>query len=219
MYSLCYSGNYCVSGNAVAYYFDKDWSCIHPLKTMTCKHLGSIVGGSFMTGFFGLGDFIFDLLKGVPCCTSFLTTCCVPCLKLFELVRSDAMAYINITGIPFCNSSRTCEYLCNNSAIFEGSQNTSRVYRLASHIFLIGLNCILALYVKGNIAPTALFVVFVLTFFIVTFCISIHADAAEALIICYLTDEEWNKREGIKTNPIYDNHDKSSLHGMNMKQS
>lgn len=27
---------------------------------------------------------------------------------LFDLVRTDSYAYINIAGIPFCNASRQC---------------------------------------------------------------------------------------------------------------
>ena len=170
-----------------------------------------------MTGFFGLGDFIFDLLKGTSTCHRILKTFCMPCLKLFELVRSDSMAYINITGIPFCNSSRTCEYLCNNSMVLEEAQSSSRVYRLCSHIFLIGINCILALYIKGNISPMALLVIFVLTFFIVTFCISIHADAAEALIISFLVNEEWEKRNIMVTDPIFNPLDREAFPALRMK--
>lgn len=151
-----------------------------------------------MTGFFVVGDFIFDLLKATDCCHTILRTCCMPCLKLFELVRSDSLSYIHISGIPFCNSARTCEYLCNNSMILDEAQSSSRIYRVCSHILLVGINCILALYIKGNISPMSLLVIFVLSFFIVTFSISIHADVAEALIISFLVNEEWQKRKMLK---------------------
>lgn len=174
------------------------------MKTLVCKHFGSVIAGSFMTGFFTLGDYIFDLLKGESdggCWDRFLGCFCGPCLHLFELVRSDAMAYINLTGNPYCNSARTCEYLCDNSRVMENSQTFSRGYRISSHLLLAGINGILALYIKGFIAPSALLVIFALTFFISTFFISIHADAAEAITITFLANEEWEKRKVRAQNP------------------
>lgn len=83
-----------------------------------------------MVGFFSLADFLFDIIKPdnymgmygrcyYPIC-GWLTS-------LFELVRSDSMAYINLTGLPYCNSSRYCEFLCNNTRLYHGSQSVSRV--------------------------------------------------------------------------------------------
>ena len=36
---------------------------MYPVKLLLCKHLGSVIAGSFMTGFFSIPDLIFDLLK------------------------------------------------------------------------------------------------------------------------------------------------------------
>lgn len=47
--------------------------------------------------------------------------------SLFELVRSDAMAYINISALPYCNASRYCEFLCNNTRLYSGNQSACRV--------------------------------------------------------------------------------------------
>lgn len=37
------------------------------------------------------------------------------------------MAYINLTGIPYCNASRYCEFLCESSKLDTGSQSINRV--------------------------------------------------------------------------------------------
>jgi hypothetical protein len=126
MYSMGYVVNYLVSGNAVSWYFlpeNSQWSYTMPLKTYICKHFGSVVGGSFMTGFFTSGDYLLELIKpSIDTTKSSLyyrsfNTCCNPCVKLFDLVRSDAMAYINIAGNPYCNSARYCQYMSDNSEV------------------------------------------------------------------------------------------------------
>ena len=76
--------------------------------------MGSVIGGSIITGFFSILDYIYDIFKSdgedmeqggcQKCCHKYLSQC----LKLFELVRSDAMAYIVVAGTPFCNAARNC---------------------------------------------------------------------------------------------------------------
>lgn len=62
----------------------------------------------------------------------------------------------------------------------------------------------------------SLLVIFVLTFFIVTFCISIHADAAEALIISFLVNEEWEKRKIMQNDPIFNPLDRDAFPALKM---
>lgn len=103
-----------------------------------CKHFGSVVGGSFMIGFFTLFDYVLDIFKarepdntvyagspnqvnpnqGKGCYARFWDSCfCRPCRKVNDLVRSDAMAYIHIAGNPYCNAARYCQYLSENSVV------------------------------------------------------------------------------------------------------
>lgn len=65
----------------------------------------------------------------------------------------------------------------------------------------------------------ALLVVFAFSFFIVTFCISIHADAADALIVSFLLNEEWEKRKILEKDPVFNPNDKEALKGLKMKNS
>lgn len=154
-----------------------------------------------MTGFFTIGDYIFDLVKPPVtakksgCYYKTFKTCCNPCVKLFDLVRSDAMAYINIAGNPYCNAARYCEYLSDNSVILEQSQSTSRSYRICAHMLIAGIVGILALYIKGSILPTCMLLIIVLSLFISTYFISIHADAGEAIAISFMDNEECEKRK------------------------
>ena len=63
----------------------------------------------------------------------------------------------------------------------------------------------------------ALLVVFGFSFFIVTFCISIHADAADALIVSFLFNEEWEKRKILVKDPVFNPDDKEALQKLDMK--
>ena len=98
------------------------------------------------------------------------------------------MAYINLTGNPFCNSSRYCEYLCGRSIIMDSSQSTSRAYRLYAHFLIVGIMAVIALYIKGVISIYALLIIMIQSIFIATLLISVHADAAEAIQIVFLAD-------------------------------
>lgn len=153
-----------------------------------------------MTGFFSLGDYIFDLIKpngksnDQGCYATCFDTVCFPCTKIFDLVRSDAMAYINIAGNPYCNAARYCQYLSDKSVVLESGQSASRTYRLCAHLLIAGVVGVICLYIKGEIAPTALFVIFLASIFISTFFISVHADAAEAIAISFMDNEECEKR-------------------------
>lgn len=139
-----------------------------------------------MTGFFSIGDFFFDLIKpsdndndDTTCKAKvFSTSCCRGITKVFDLVRSDAMAYINLTGNSYCNSARYCEYICDQSRILEYSQSCSRLYRFGAHLFIAGIIGIMSLYMKGAIAPFASMVIVIMTIFVCTFFVSIHADIA-----------------------------------------
>ena len=66
------------------------------------------------------------------------------CGCFFDLVRNDAYAYMNLTGIPYCNAARSCEELCDRSKIFLGNQSVMFFYRLCAHISCIGVTCMLA---------------------------------------------------------------------------
>ena len=176
-----------MSGTTVLWYYEKEEECCgcYPLKLLFCKHFGSVIAGSFMNGFFSILDYIFDFLKPnveenpEGCYTTCFTSCCSPCLSLFELVRSDAMAYVNLTGNPYCNSARYCEYLCDKSLLMDNSQSTSRAYRICAHLLIASIVAIVGMFVKGTgISILVIGFLIVMTIFVSTYFISLHADAA-----------------------------------------
>lgn len=176
--------SFCISDQTVNWCYAKPYGLFAPFKLLLCKHLGSVIAGSFMTGFIGWMDIIFDTLKPRKNADSEgrYNACyyrfCEQCISIFDLVREDAMSFISLTGNPYCNSSRYCEYLCGRTIITEYSQSISRIYRISAHCLLIGIMIIFSLYVKGTISINALFVVGLVALFTCTLFVSYHADIA-----------------------------------------
>jgi hypothetical protein len=98
------------------------------------------------------------------------------------LVRTDAYSYINLTGIPFCNSARECERLCGRSNQFVGTHSAIKHYRFAAHVFLVALVAILGfLILKYRLLNPGfwnLVIGIAVILATVTWFINIHADAA-----------------------------------------
>ena len=211
MYPFNYLVNFCISGNAVLWYYREQSNpgvdghgIFYPLKLLVCKHIGSVIAASFLTGFFSIFDFIFDMIKPSStqnsCYLKCYSMCCACYVKIFDFVRSDTLAYIFLSGNAFCNSARYCEYLCEELVVTSYSQSCSRIYRLCSHFLLVGILTIISLYSKGNISIYAILLIILESLIISTLFISYHADAAEALQIIYLQDQEFinRKEEGRK---------------------
>jgi hypothetical protein len=104
------------------------------------------------------------------------------CYNLFELVRSDVYAYINLTGIPYCNASRNCELLCSRTSLFSGSHSCLQMYRAASNWVNMGVVLIICYtLMKGRTSDISLLSLFIIAIFawcISTYFIGIHTDAA-----------------------------------------
>lgn len=59
-----YTDNFCTSYIAVFWYYGQKVGLVEALKALYCKHLGSIIAGSFMTNFlFTALDFFVDAIK------------------------------------------------------------------------------------------------------------------------------------------------------------
>lgn len=125
-------------------------------------------------------------------CSGIHRSCCC-CDYIFQLIRSDAYAYQNLTGIPYCNAARQCEALCQYSDNFRGSKSCLRLYRIAAHIFLVAIVAIVCyLILQGRGANyTNWFIVALIIFgayCILTYFVDIHADAADGLMVSYLAE-------------------------------
>jgi hypothetical protein len=121
--------NFIIAGNGVDYYFGS-FDLFKPLGRLILYHWGSVAGGSFIIGFFGFFDAFFDFFKPTSqnnwhanCCSNYFGGI----YDFFDIVRHDAMGYINLTGLPYCNAARFCDFLSVNTPLFGGSQSISRV--------------------------------------------------------------------------------------------
>lgn len=156
-----------------------------------------------MTAFFGIFDFLSDaLIPDVLPNTNFCFSCINSVSSFFDLVRSDAMAWVYMTGNSYCNAARYCEYVVKKSTLtrdVESSQNTNRIYRYTAHFAIAGLVSVLSSWVLnlgGVITFSGIGVVLLLSMAISTFFISVHADATEAILIIYLIEEELTQHRG-----------------------
>lgn len=118
------------------------------------------------------------------------------------------MTFVYLTGNAYCNSARYCEYVVNKSTLTSSSQSSSRIYRFTAHFAVSGIICILSMFVfnKGEISLPAIGILLLIGMGISTFFISIHADAAEAILILLLTEEEFGRRETAKASHRHGNY-------------
>lgn len=65
----------------------------------------------------------------------------------FDIVRTDAYSYINLSGIPFCDSARNCSYLCQKSKQFVGNHSSIKHFRFVAYVFLISLVCFMSQWI------------------------------------------------------------------------
>lgn len=152
-----------------------------------CKNWGSIAGGSFLHAFLTPFDIFSEAFRCDPrgsCakCTSIYKACCC-CEYIFELIRSDAYSYINLTGIPYCNAARQCEALCQYSESFRGGKSCIRLYRTAAHVFTTMLVFIICYFIlRGRGAQYTNWFILALIVFgaycILTYFVDTHANAA-----------------------------------------
>lgn len=142
-----------------------------------------------MIGFFSIPAFILFLIKPVNPFSTY-GRCYYGVFgwidSFFDLVRSDAMAYINLSGLPYCNSARYCEFLCSNTQLFPGNQTVSVLYRVGAHSLLVAIIGIIALVFKTTLTIPALVFITLLSLFLVTYFISLHSDASEGLLTMFL---------------------------------
>ncbi len=152
-----------------------------------------------MTGWFSIPDYIFDCFRSDEP-PSNEDNCCSSCINwvddFFDLVRSDAMCYVYLTGNPYCNSSRYCEYLCDQSPLTKNSQSISRAYRICAHFLIAGIVSSINIFQQGSdVSVFIVLVAFIMSLFLSTFFISMHSDAAESIQIMFLMDEHFASKE------------------------
>ena len=119
------------------------------------------------------------------CCSKLGTVCtnsCNPITCFFDMVRTDAYSYINLSGIPFCNSARNCAYLCEKSKQFVGNHSAIKHYRFIAFVFLTALLCFMTQWILNyrtfTICPCNLAIGVVMIYGTIAWFIDIHASSA-----------------------------------------
>lgn len=133
---------------ATQWYTSRDSSCCVTFKRLLVYHFGSVVGGSFLNAFFNIFNFILESIRcykdgACPLFASCYDSICSCQMNFLELIRTDVYAYINLTGIAYCNAARNCEHLISNVHLFIGCQTVLYFYRISAYCFIVGLTLIL----------------------------------------------------------------------------
>ena len=136
-----------------------------------------------MNSFFLIPDFIFDILipTGWESSNNGFIKLLSSFAAFFDLVRSDALAFVYLTGNAYCNSARYCDYVVYKSKITQNSQGLNRIYRLTSHFAIAGIVSILSFWVLNlgsEVSISAMWILLILCLGVATFFVSLHADAA-----------------------------------------
>ena len=129
------------------------------------------------------------------CCSRAGTFCenaCNPFTCFFDIVRTDAYSYINLSGVPFCDSARNCSHVCHKSKQFIGNHSSIKHLRFMIFTFLISLLCFMTQWILNyrtlNIGFWHLVIGVVVIYAIVSWFIEIHTASAEALQTSYLVE-------------------------------
>ena len=122
-----------------------------------------------------------------------MAPCCDCNRNCFELIRTDVYAYINLTGIAYCNAARNCEHLIEANRLFVGGQSVMYFYRICSYVFTIGITLIASYFLQlsklnGIISYPSLIFVFILSYSILVYFVDIHANLAEGIQVSYLIE-------------------------------
>lgn len=119
-------------------------------------------------------------------------------------MREDSFAYTFLTNLPYCNSSRYCQYLADESKFYNYSQTVNRLYRLNAHIipiFFTLLIAMLSMEKAGSSSPYGIFCITIITFFTITFPIAYIGDAAEGLLISTFVELAFNDEAELELAP------------------
>ena len=112
------------------------------------------------------------------------------CQDFFNLIRGEAMSYVSLTNQNYCNAARTCEFLSANSRFYDYSQTTNRMFRINIHIIPMFIVLVIALAKLGPATtPYAIMIVAILSFFVITYFVSYHAEKTEGLLVSTYIEE------------------------------
>ena len=184
------------------YFTHKNTDLLLPVKRLFLKNIGSVFGGSYLNTLFLIPSMLVDAvtcqhkafrnINGEGCANQ----CCLSFLTFMNIARKDSYAYINLTGIQYCDAARECEQLCARSSLYPGSHSSILPFRAAFHmssllpVIIITVFYLMRVGSGGYFQMEPVLLVTFLSFCLLTYFIDMHADVAEGLEICYFVEYE-----------------------------
>lgn len=172
------------------YWTKKANSWYSPLKRLLTKNWGSLAAGSFVNGFFELPTLVVELFTchKDTCCNKVGDYCDSKCFcldYLFNLVRTDTYTYINLSGIPYCNSARSCANVCQFSNEFVGKYNPLKHYRFVVHVLIVTISSLLGYiftYIRVyHVTFWHIFCIIVFSYAVGSWLLGLGIDPAESI--------------------------------------
>lgn len=160
------------------------------IRRLFTKNWGSIAAGSFVNAFFELPTLLVELIicrKGTCCSKAgdFCENSCSCLDYVFNLVRTDAYTYINLAGIPFCDSGRECTKICHFNNQFVGNYNPMKHFRFITHVFLVSIGTLLGyIFIEIRLIQVTfwhIFTLIVAIFALISIFSALPIDSSEAV--------------------------------------
>lgn len=149
------------------------------------KHMGSIFAAAFINSFLLIPTALFDMFRN---CRGAKFSNPNSCSSVLDLVRSDAMSFVILTGTPYCNSCKYCEYFWFESMTTEKTQSSLRVYRIAATVFVTVLAAIAGLFYLGLAEGKIIYFNLLAGMLLSTFFIELPVSVTDTLRLLYLME-------------------------------
>lgn len=106
------------------------------------------------------------------------------------MIRTDVYSGINITGFSFCQASKACRNICDNTTLFVGIQSPIKHYRFTTHVFYISACFLIGWMIQRSFMEYYGIwnngIIIITSLITITWFINIFSDSAEALQTCFL---------------------------------
>ena len=94
-----------INAHVVHYCYETEGSPFCFAFKLVFKHLGSIFAAAFINSFLLVPSVIYDSIRNCGDAKFQKVNCCN---SLFDIVRSDALSMVILTGTPYCNAAKYC---------------------------------------------------------------------------------------------------------------
>jgi hypothetical protein len=107
-------------------------------------------------------------------------------------VRTDSYTYINLSGIPYCNSARECAKVCHFNNQFVGNYNPVKHIRFVALVFVVALSTLFGFIFTNirlnNVSFWHVAFLIVVVYSVSCWFINIAADVAESIATSFFVE-------------------------------